>query len=624
MKFGASRNLIFLVVLNLAVSLFASVDRVDADQSVLKIPGVISSSELCGPLPPPWGNVINVANVRELQSAVSNLESNSTILIADGIYDLTNTLVIRGGVTDVTIRSASGDRDAVVLHGRGMTNSSYGNTPHGFLIQGSARVTIADLTIRDFYFHNIQIQGEQNAQATHLYNLRLMDSGEQLVKVSSAGPSGPYADDGLVECSYLGYTDRSRDWYTNGIDVLAGARWVIRDNVFENIRAPHGQLAGPAILMWRNSIDTIIERNLFIECDRAIAIGLSSPDPSRARDGNTQYDHQGGIVRNNLIYRAGEGDVGITANYARDFKILHNTVIQNNTFPYGAIEYRFANSSGLIANNLTDGPIWRRDGANATLSGNVTNAQPEWFLDPGKANLHLVASAPIINTADSILEVIDDFDGDHRPIGSMADVGADEFREVNPRQTFLDVPPDHWAFVYIEGLYEAGYIAGCSSDPLRYCPDKTMTRAEGAVFVERGVHGAGYMPEEPAVSAFEDVLLGEWFAKWANGLWEDGFTAGCGTDPLVFCPLQEHTREEGTVFFLRMSHGPGFVPPEASGIFADVPADSWGAKWIEAAYRDGLIPACETAPALKFCPEDPLDRAMAAYMMVQVKGLEIP
>jgi hypothetical protein len=391
---------------------------IEAKGTQLRTNETIQTSSLCQPLPLPTGTIVQVSTVGELQSAVANLTSNTTILIADGTYDLSNSLIIDGGVPDVTIRGESGNRDAVVLRGRGMTNSSFGNTPHGFLIRRSNRVTIADLTIRDFYFHNIQIQGEQNAQATRLYNLKLVDSGEQLVKVSSGGPPAPYADDGIVECSYLGYTNRSRDWYTNGVDVLAGARWIIRDNVFENIRA-------------------------------------------------------------------GSGDVGITANYARDFKIYHNTVILNNTFPYGTIEYRFTNSSGEISNNLTDGPIWRRDGANAALTGNVINAQLEWFVNAQNHDLHLAATAPVIDTVQNIPDVIDDF---------------------------------------------------------------------------------------------------------------DGYTASCGTNPLVYCPLQEHTREEGTVFFLRMLHGAGYVPPEPTGIFADVPIESWGAKWIEAGYLEGLIPACETSP----------------------------
>ena len=78
----------------------------------------------------------------------------------------------------------------------------------------------------------------------------LLDAGQQLLKASTAGPPGPYADDGEVACSLLAYTDRARDDYTNGVDVLGGSGWRVRDNVFARIRAPVGQLAGPAVLFW--------------------------------------------------------------------------------------------------------------------------------------------------------------------------------------------------------------------------------------------------------------------------------------------------------------------------------------------------------------------------------------
>jgi hypothetical protein len=386
-----------------------------------------AQSDKCPLLLPPAGSVVNVHTVAQLQEAVNNLTSNTTILIADGVFALTNTLVI-DGVDNVALRGASGDRDAVILRGRGMSNANYGNVPHGILIQNATDVLIADLTIRDFYYHAVQIQGERGAQRPQLYNVHLIDIGEQFVKVSTTGPPGPYADDGIVECSLIEYTNRARSDYTNGVDVLAGARWIVRDNVFRRIRAPVGQLAGPAVLMWRNSLDSIVERNQFIECDRGIALGLTWPDPGLARDGETVYDHQGGVVRNNFIYRAGDGDIGITVNCARDFKIYHNTVILNGTFPWGAIEYRFPPSNGRIRYNLSDAPIWQRDGATANLVGNITNAETGWFVDAASGDLHLVGTATAaIGQAAPLAEVPDDFDGDARPIGGAPDVGADEY-----------------------------------------------------------------------------------------------------------------------------------------------------------------------------------------------------
>jgi hypothetical protein len=192
-----------------------------------------------------------------------------------------------------------------------------------------------------------------------------------------------------------------------------------------------------------------------------------------------------------------------------------------------------------------------------------------------------------------------------------------------PQSSFEDVPTWHPYYAEIEALYQAGYVAGCSEEPRRYCPEQAMNRAESAVFVERGIWGAAYTPPEPAERVFADVPLGLWYTKWANHLWEDEYTAGCGEDPLVYCPERGHTRAEGAVFFLRMLHGTTYEPPPAEGLFTDVPIDAWYAKWAEAAHAAGLIEPCDTEPQA-YCPLDPLTRAVGAYMMSRAKGLENP
>jgi len=192
--------------------------------------------------------------------------------------------------------------------------------------------------------------------------------------------------------------------------------------------------------------------------------------------------------------------------------------------------------------------------------------------------------------------------------------------------TFVDVPFTHPYHDYIEALYQAGYIAGCSASPLMYCPETTMNRAESAVFVERGIHAAAYSPPVPATQVFADMPLDSWAAGWVNGLWEDRYTAGCGTSPLVYCPWQGHTRAEGAVFYMRMLMGADYSPPDPSqSIFADVPLEAWYARWVHAAHEAALIEPCQTVPQLRYCPEDPLTRAVAAYMMTQAKkNLPLP
>jgi hypothetical protein len=208
-------------------------------------------------------------------------------------------------------------------------------------------------------------------------------------------------------------------------------------------------------------------------------------------------------------------------------------------------------------------------------------------------------------------------------------VAVGVFPDEDPRPTFGDVPADHWAHPDIEALFQGGFVTGCSLAPRLYCPQDPMTRAEGAVFIERGLHGADFIPIPPSKPVFADVPLDEWFAKWAQALWGDGYTAGCSTEPLLFCPLRGHTRAESTVFFLRMLHGADYIPPTptTSLPYDDVSSDRWYFRWVAAAHQEELIQDCEDpenrADQL-FRPEEYLTRAEGACMMVRAKGLTPP
>jgi chitodextrinase/pimeloyl-ACP methyl ester carboxylesterase len=389
-------------------------------------------------------NEITVSTVDSLRSAIQNLQSNTTILLEDGIYDIPVTLVVgqawaaNSPLDNIVIRSKSGNRDAVVIRGPGMTVS--GNANNVFLVRHVIDFTIMDLSIRDSYWHLIQLQGEQGANRPHLKNLHLIDAGEQFIKVTRDAENKRFCNHGILENSLIEFTDHARfhpymnTYYTDGIDVLGGDSWIIRDNIFKNIRSPQDStmIAGAAILMWHNSKNTIIERNAFIECDLGIHLG----NPSGVVD-----DHVGGIIRNNFFFRAGKGDTGISLNKARNAKVYNNTIILNNTFPW-TIEYRYATYNGDICGdiryNLTDGPILRRDGGTANLESNITDAESDWFVDIANGDLHLSANATdAINKVPYIDDVADDFDAHARPFGTLADIGADEYESTQPENLII-------------------------------------------------------------------------------------------------------------------------------------------------------------------------------------------
>ena len=293
--------------------------------------------------------------------------------------------------------------------------------PFGIWSGGAVEsLTVANLTIRDVYAHGIVFNA--GTQRPVVSNVRLLDIGEQLLK-SNPSSDGSGVNDGVVENSVFAYTSRARGSYTNAIDVHAGRDWVIRGNVFENIQAPAGMAAGPAILMWNGAGNTMTERNLFLNCHRAISYGLV--------DKGSGTDHEGGVIRNNIISRASSqpGDVGIMVADSPGTQVLNNTVILSGTYP-SPIEYRFPGSTGvLVANNLADGVITSRDGATGSQRNNVTGASSSLFVNAAAGDFHLVAgAAAAIDRGAALANVSTDYDADSRPQGAAFDVGADEYR----------------------------------------------------------------------------------------------------------------------------------------------------------------------------------------------------
>ncbi len=175
-------------------------------------------------------------------------------------------------------------------------------------------------------------------------------------------------------------------------------------------------------------------------------------------------------------------------------------------------------------------------------------------------------------------------------------------------QTFSDVPMGYWAWNFIERLSLAGITGGCGGG--NYCPEATVTRAQMAVFLLVAEHGTGYTPPA-ATGVFADVPASDPFAKWIEQLAAEGITGGCGGGN--YCPNQAVTREQMAVFLLVAEHGSGYIPPAATGIFNDVPADNGFAKWIEALAAEGITGGCGGG---NFCPKTAVNRAQMAIFLV--------
>ena len=364
------------------------------------------------------GEVINVSTVSELESAVGRINNEDgpfTILIADGTYNLNNGFWITG--SDFIIRSQSGNRDAVVLNGKGMS----GGVSHIFWILGE-NTTIADISFGNVANHAIQIMGEsaRSADDITVYNVRIFDTGEQMIKGSSDGIDG--AADGIVECSLLEYTNSfGPQWYIGGIDIHRGSNWIVRNNTFKNIRSPEAG-SGPsehAVHFWNNSENITVESNTIINCDRGIGLGLGDSSV------------HGGVIRNNMIYNNGQGlndDVGIGLESADNILVYNNTIFFDSDYP-NAIEYRFEATTGTeIYGNLSNRAISQRNNGQATLQNNITTASADWFINAPNGDLHLADAISSVVDQGLFIDGLDvDIDGDSRNLGTAPDIGADEF-----------------------------------------------------------------------------------------------------------------------------------------------------------------------------------------------------
>ncbi|MCC6466228.1 MAG: fibronectin type III domain-containing protein [Planctomycetes bacterium] len=369
--------------------------------------------------------VVSVSTASALQTAITNLQSNQVIELADGTYTLTQSLFVNYGgattLTNVGIRSASRNPTACVIQGAGMS----GAIPHGIHVSKVNGMLIADLTIRLVANHAIQLAGESGVTNVRMYNLRLYDTGEQFIKGTTSG-YGAGSDNGIVEYCLLSYTTQGTT-YTNGVDVHGGDGWIIRHNRFERVNVIPGGI-GPAVLMWNGSSNTLCEGNTFINCETAIAYGLIDLTAPQA-------DHSGGIIRNNFIWRASGTPTGVDTPDCSilvwdspNTKVLHNTVLQNGSYA-NAIEYRFSTTGAEFRYNLSDAAVTDRGGGTSgnTAGGNVTSAVSGWFVSASTGNLRLSAAAPasVVDAASTHADATTDYDGSVR--GSSPDIGAHEY-----------------------------------------------------------------------------------------------------------------------------------------------------------------------------------------------------
>jgi hypothetical protein len=180
---------------------------------------------------------------------------------------------------------------------------------------------------------------------------------------------------------------------------------------------------------------------------------------------------------------------------------------------------------------------------------------------------------------------------------------------------FVDVTPGDFFYDAANIMRARSITAGCSTSPLKYCPQDNITRAQMAIFVVRAVMGGDTFTFSNTPH-FNDVSPSSFGFAWIQKLFELGVTGGCGNS--LYCPNDIMTRGQMAVFITRARLGAAadstFRYP-SQPYFTDVPASDPLFKWIQRARFDSITAGCGSGTI--YCPNDPVTRGQMAIFIVR-------
>jgi hypothetical protein len=211
--------------------------------------------------------------------------------------------------------------------------------------------------------------------------------------------------------------------YIAGMDVMGAEDWHIHDNTFVNIRGATGG-GRAAVFLWRSGKNCVVENNVFINCDRAVAFGNSQDADSRGES----YHMQGGLCANNFIVAG----AGRTLEFcdAENCRAYHNSIFNQavDGAAFNSTVWIENSRNVALKNNLIMGNVKLYDRGSVDSSSNIHNAVQSWFQNVSTGDLHLTTlGSRAVDAGITLSDVSVDYDYCART--TPPDIGADEFDE---------------------------------------------------------------------------------------------------------------------------------------------------------------------------------------------------
>jgi hypothetical protein len=364
-----------------------------------------------------------VSTESQLRSAIQNATSGSTIILENGTYNLRGPLYTQANGTSsypIKVRARNAKQAIIVTNGAEEAFSV--SHPYWYFENLFVRVS------GQGSYHAYKFQNNGSYARVTGGTMELRPGAESGIK-GSGGANGPWPDNVRIGYNEIYFTAPTTYYLAEGIDAVAVSGWWIYNNVIHHIY-PGTSGVGYGAFTKGNSMNTIIENNLFYDCFIPISLGGGGTGSQWMRNADPTYEDRNGLVRNNVTMNS--TDVALYLYNANGAKVYNNTFYNSYTScgsGCSSIDVRMTGSTADIRNNILDKRVNNREGGTHTAINNLQLPTPtttSWFVSPSTRNFNLAAGSPAINRGANLSAVPRDMYGRSRRV-TTTDVGATEY-----------------------------------------------------------------------------------------------------------------------------------------------------------------------------------------------------